>query len=295
MSGAWQPWVLAAVPACGRYLVFDMRVGIDPAPALRRLADAVPVDRAAIGFGDPLVRALHAAVPGLRPFPAVSGKGLAFPSTQGALWAFVPGETATEVHDCSLALRAVLGDGFELREEVSAFRYREGRDLTGYVDGTANPVDDAAVEAAIVNGKGLGLDGSSFVAAQRYVHDLDAFHRLASSARDDVFGRRLADNEEMADAPRTAHAKRAEQESFEPSGFMVRRSMPWGSVREHGLYFVAYGESLDRFERTLLRMAGVEDGLVDSLLFYTRAVTGGYYWCPPVKGGGIDLSAVMPG
>jgi hypothetical protein len=29
------------------------------------------------------------------------------------------------------------------------------------------------------------------------------------------------------------------------------------------LYFVAYGESLDRFERVLRRMEGVEDGIVD--------------------------------
>jgi len=55
---------------------------------------------------------------------------------------------------------------------------------------------------------------------------------------------------------------------------MVRRSMPWGDVRQRRLYFVAYGESLDRFERVLSRMAGLEDGVVDGLATFTRAVSG---------------------
>jgi porphyrinogen peroxidase len=87
--------------------------------------------------------------------------------------------------------------------------------------------------------------------------------------------------------------KRTAQESYDPPAFMVRRSMPWGGVTDHGLYFVAYGKSLDRFERVLRRMAGLDDGIVDALLSFTRAVSGGYYWCPPVDPtGALDLSAL---
>jgi len=124
------------------------------------------------------------------------------------------------------------------------------------------------------------------------VHDLKPFLARPQDARDLVIGRRLADNQEIADAPPAAHVKRAAQESFDPEAFMLRRSMPWGGVAEKGLYFVAYGESLDRFERVLTRMAGLEDGVVDSLLTFTRAVSGGYYWCPPLRGAGLDLSAL---
>jgi putative iron-dependent peroxidase len=97
----------------------------------------------------------------------------------------------------------------------------------------------------------------------------------------------------MPDAPVTAHVKRTAQESFDPAAFIVRRSMPWGGTLEQGLYFVAYGESLDRFERILRRMAGLDDGTVDALLGFTRAVTGGYYWCPPVdEAGRLDWTAL---
>jgi putative iron-dependent peroxidase len=39
-------------------------------------------------------------------------------------------------------------------------------------------------------------------------------------------------------------------------------------------------------------MTGSEDGVTDRLLSFTRAVTGGYYWCPPLREGKLDLGAV---
>jgi putative iron-dependent peroxidase len=220
------------------------------------------------------------------------GPGVAFPSTQGWIWAFLSGNDATELHDRARALRSVLGEGFTLREEVATFQYRNGRDLTGFEDGTENPKDERAIAAAIVSGQGDALDGSSFAAIQRYVHDLDGFARLSTSAKENVIGRSLETNEELASAPASAHVKRTAQESFDPPAFVVRRAMPWGGSTEHGSYFLAYGESLDRFERLLARMAGHEDGIVDGLLGITRPVTGGYYWCPPVREGRVHLAAL---
>ena len=47
-----------------------------------------------------------------------------------------------------------------------------------------------------------------------------------------------------------------------------------------------------RFERQLRRMAGLDDGIVDGLLQFTRAVSGGSYWCPPTRDDRLDLSAL---
>ena len=288
----WQPSVLDPIPAVARYLVFDPRIGLDPRPALARVRDTFSPAGSVIGLGQPLVLALAAEIAGLRSFPPLCGPAVAFPSTQGGLWAFIGGSDPGDVHDRARSLRAALGEGFLVREEVSAFKYRDGRDLTGFEDGTENPKEDLAVAAAIVSGRGTGLDGSSFVATQRYVHDLDGVARLPHASRDEVIGRGLETNEELANAPPSAHVKRTAQESFDPPAFLVRRSMPWGGAFDHGLYFVAYGESLGRFERVLARMTGSVDGIVDRLLSFTRAVTGGYYWCPPMRSGKIDLRAV---
>jgi len=88
------------------------------------------------------------------------------------------------------------------------------------------------------------------------------------------------------------HVKRTAQEDYDPPAFMVRRSLPWDSGREQGLEFVAYVNSLDRFEVMMRRMAGLEDGIVDALFQFSRPVSGGYYWCPPLAAGRLDLSAL---
>jgi putative iron-dependent peroxidase len=285
-----QPTLLEPVPPHARLLVFGLAAGADPRPALRRLASTAADARAVIGLGAPLVAALGATVPGLRPFPGLPGPGVTFPSTQGAVWAYLAGGDRGEILDRAFTLAETLGPGFRVEDDVDAFKYGPGHDLTGFEDGTENPKGGAAVEAAIVAGRGPGLDGSSFVAIQKYRHDRASFRALTADGQDAVIGRRRLSNEEIADAHASAHVKRSAQESFDPPAFMLRRSMPWGGVAEHGLYFVAFGESLDRFERVLARMAGRDDGVVDALLSHTLALTGGYYWCPPVRGGALDLS-----
>ena len=86
--------------------------------------------------------------------------------------------------------------------------------------------------------------------------------------------------------------KRTAQESFDPEAFVLRRSMPWAGAEGEGLVFVAFGHSLDAFEAQLRRMVGLDDGITDALFRFSRPVTGNYFWCPPVKAGHLDLSAV---
>jgi putative iron-dependent peroxidase len=287
-----QPGILQPPPAVGTALVFDTDPGTDPRKGLAAIR-AMPADGdVVLGIGAPLALALTADIAGLRTFPALSGIGVAIPSTQGALWAFVRGKERGEVLDRAMSIHRKLGTGWRILEEVDAFRYRGGRDLTGYEDGTENPKDAAAIEAAVVATGKPGVVGGSFVAVQKYVHDLERFEGFEAAARDAIIGRSLETNEEITDAVTSAHVKRAAQESFDPPAFMVRRSMPFGGVIEHGLYFVAYVESLDRFERVLRRMVGLEDDrTVDGLFGITRAVSGGYYFCPPLTSDGVDLRA----
>ena len=56
--------------------------------------------------------------------------------------------------------------------------------------------------------------------------------------------------------------------------------------------FVAFGASVDAFERQLRRMCGLDDGIVDALFRFTRPISGAYYWCPPVRDGALDLRAL---
>ena len=102
----------------------------------------------------------------------------------------------------------------------------------------------------------------------------------------------MSDNTEIEDAPSSAHVKRTEQESFTPDAFILRQSMPFAGASGEGLLFVAFGKTLDAFEAQLRRMTGLDDGIPDALFRFSRAVSGAYYWCPPVHDSRLDLRAV---
>jgi putative iron-dependent peroxidase len=289
---ASQPGILAPVPSLSRYLEFGAVPDLDLIWFLRELA-SWPVDQGiAIGLGPGLIQGLGRSIEGLRPFPGLSGPGCAVPSTQADLWCWIRGDDRGRITHEARAFSRMARPAFRCDRVVDGFKYDRGLDLTGYEDGTENPEGDAAVNAAIVQGAGQALDGSSFVAVQQWVHDLDHFETLAQDERDNIIGRRLSDNEELDDAPVSAHVKRTAQESFEPEAFVVRRSMPWADAKGEGLMFVAFGKSLDAFEAQLRRMTGQEDKVIDGLFRFTRPISGGYYWCPPVSDGRLELAAL---
>jgi putative iron-dependent peroxidase len=285
-----QPGVLAPLPAAGHFLELDLAPG--GAPRVLAWLEGLAVDEGlVVALGRPLVDALGAEVPGLRQFPALEAT-VAIPSTTAALWLWARADTPGEALDRATAARRALGDSVVVRRDVAAFQYQGGRDLTGYEDGTENPVDGAAVEAAVARGVGPGLDGGCFVAAQQWQHDWARIRSLSGAAMNHVFGRDRVSNDELDEAPASAHVKRAAQEDFEPPAFQLRRSMPWGGVEASGLMFVSFGADLDRFEAVLRRMAGLDDGVVDGLFSVSRPLSGTYGWCPPVRGGALDLSAL---
>nr|ART37794.1 F401 [uncultured bacterium] len=287
-----QRGILLPAPRLAVYLNFDLAAGVDARAALARLRDQVDGEQVVAGIGASVVQALGRQIEGLRVLAAISGPGVDVPSTPAALWLWLRGDDRGALLHRARQLEAALLPAFYLRETVDAFQYQDSRDLTGYEDGTENPKDAAAEAAGLVHGRGPGLDGSSFVAVQRWVHELKRFEAMSAQEQDLSIGRHRIGNEEIDDAPPSAHVKRTAQESFSPPAFVLRRSMPWASGLEAGLMFVAFGHSLDAFEAQLRRMVGAQDGITDALFRFTWPVTGAYYWCPPVDGGRLDLRAL---
>jgi porphyrinogen peroxidase len=292
-----QSGILQAVPTVARYAFFSLASASDLPNGLQRLASAADGENVVAGLGATVATALGRTLPGLREFPALHGPGAEVPATQGALWCWLRGNDRGDLVHKTRALEKALAPAFHLDRVLDAFRHGKGpnghgRDLTGYEDGTENPAGDAADAAGFLRGSGAGLDGSSFVAVQQWLHDFDAFEAMSTEAQDNAVGRRRSDNEELEDAPESSHVKRTAQESFTPEAFVVRRSMPWAMSNKAGLVFVAFGCSFDAFEAQMRRMAGLEDGIVDAMFHISKPVSGGYYWCPPIREGRLDLRAL---
>lgn len=289
----FQPGILAPIPAHARYLSLGLRPGVDPRPALRTLAREADGLHCVAGIGPTLAAALGASIDGLREPEVPAAARVALPVTPAALWLWLRGDEPGALLLAGRHWAGKLAPAFELQQSLVAFRHEDGRDLTGYEDGTENPQGQAALSTAFVQGRGAGRDGASFVAVQQWQHALERFEALSTEAQDHAIGRRRSDNEELDDAPPSAHVQRTAQESFDPEAFVLRRSMPWLDGAGCGLLFAAFGASLDAFEAQLRRMSGAEDGITDALFGFTRPLTGAAFWCPPRRpGGGLDLRAL---
>ena len=285
-----QSGILSDETHLARYMSFnlvDVEVAKDTLDELKRFVDGESV---VVGFGLSLMMALDTNITGFHNMPVSTAPGIDIPSTPYALWLWLRGDDRGELLHRSRILEELLASAFELSDVVEGCQYDRNRDLSGYEDGTENPQGNEAIKAATVQGQGEGLDGSSFVAVQQWVHDFVMLDLMSEEEKDNSIGRHISDNEEFDEAPESAHVKRSAQENFEPEAFMLRRSMPWIEGMSGGLVFVSFGKSFDAFEAILNKMLGHDDGIHDALFNFTKPITGSYFWCPPMKNGKLDLT-----
>jgi putative iron-dependent peroxidase len=288
-----QPGILAPVPPVARALGLRVAAGANPRDGLQRLGALACDDSVVVGVGAGLAADLGRPLLGLEEIPALVGPSSASsPSTPQALWLWLRGTDRGALVHQQRALLATLGEAFVVDSVSECFKHREGRDLSGYEDGTENPKGDAIASTALVADRGAGVDGGSFVAVQRWQHDLPRFFGHDERTRDDMIGRRVSDNAELPEAPPSAHVKRTAQETFSPVAFVWRRSMPWADPSGEGLLFIAFASSLAPFTAQLRRMVGLEDGVADALFRFTRPTSTSSFFCPPRRADGrLDLSA----
>ncbi len=246
-----------------------------------------------IGFGAALWRRLSVTpAADLGAFEPIEGlDGHTAPSTQHDIWVWIHGSGTDAVLDTATAITDLLAPVARLADETACYVYHDSRDLTGFVDGTANPGPGDAAGVALIATGSPGA-GGSHVIAQRWVHDLDSFGELTIDEQERVIGRTKADSVALPRdiRPADAHVMRAELlDGDGEEREIYRRSVPFGNVAQRGLYFLGFSCERDRFDGMLARMFGTSgDGVHDRLLDFTRAVTGSYYFAPSLE----ELAAV---
>ena len=177
-------------------------------------------------------------------------------------------------------------DKVHVLDERVCFRYFDGRDITGFIDGTENPQfpDDRAEVALLGEDAGIFQDGS-FIFAQRYAHDLEKWKKLKVDAQEQVMGRSKLESIELEDEvkPENAHVARTVVEDEEGEEMeILRHSLPYGDGRgDQGLFFIAYTKDLTIIDAMLERMFGTSgDGIHDRLLHFVTPMDGAYYSAP---------------
>jgi putative iron-dependent peroxidase len=273
------------------YLEYRVKTGAEAHDLRRAVAAALAQGLAerqylVLGFGDGLWRRLapQGAPAGLRPFEALGEPGGAHaPATQRDLWVWLQAMAHDQNFDAALAIHRRLEPVADLELEQTGFKYHGERDLIDFVDGTGNPKDRAAKQAAALIPDG---GGGAFLMTQKWVHDLPKFNALPVGEQERVVGRTKVEDIELEGEamPPDSHVSRTDVSEDGVGLKIYRRSSPYGTVTEHGLYFVAFACDLHRFDVQLRRMYGLAgDGLSDRLIEFSRAVTGAYWYAPSTK------------
>ena len=119
---------------------------------------------------------------------------------------------------------------------------------------------------------------------QKWVHNLDGFHAQSLEDQEGTIGRTKPDSVELEPKPATAHIARVVIEEDGEELEIYRRSTPYGTLAEHGLYFIAFSADPSRFTKMLARMFGLSgDGLHDHLTDFTHPVSGAFYFAPSLE------------
>lgn len=225
----------------------------------------------------------------LRPLPVLQGAVHATVSTPGDLLFHIRSNRRDLCFEFERQLLNRLGKSVRVVDATVGFRYFDTRDLLGFVDGTANPVGPAVLDAAVVQDGPSGSPGGSYVMVQKYIHNLDAWGSLKTEDQEAVIGRTKIDNIELDDAESGQRSHKTlttiQDENGKEHG-IVRDNMPFGSPAsgEYGTYFIGYSKKLWVMERMLERMfIGHPPGKHDRILDFSTPVTGSTFFAPSVE------------
>lgn len=238
-----------------------------------------------VAFGPDLWCRLHDAAPAkLKPLEPIEGK-FTMPATGGDLFVHIQSQRADLCFALAFAFIGPIASQVEVMDERTGFKYMDGRDLTGFVDGTENPQTEYdRIDAALIGEEDDDFSHGSYVFVQRYSHQMDKWQRLKVDAQEHVIGRTKLESIELdeAEQPENSHVSRTVIEEDGEELAILRHSMPYGSSGgEVGLFFLAYTRDPSIIDRMLARMFGSSgDGLSDRLLNFVTPLTGAYFFAP---------------
>ena len=206
-------------------------------------------------------------------------------STPGDLLFHIRAKRMDLCFELATQIMARIGDVVSAEDEVHGFRYFDDRDMIGFVDGTENPRDEAAMEAVLIGEEDRAFACGSYVIVQKYLHDLDGWNALSTERQERIIGRTKLSDIELDDSikPTSAHNALTTITEDGKEVKILRDNMPFGHVAsgEFGTYFIGYSRSPRRIEQMLENMfIGRPPGNYDRLLDFSRAVTGNLFFVP---------------
>jgi putative iron-dependent peroxidase len=229
-------------------------------------------------FGNPRPKELHK-------FSEIQAGDRHAVSTPGDILFHIRAQRMDLCFELSAQIMTKLGAAATCVDEVDGFRYFDNRDLLGFVDGTENPKDQAAIDATLIGDEDPDFAAGSYVIVQKYLHDLAGWNALHTEEQEAIVGRTKLNDVELDDSIKPTYAHNALTTIKEDGRGVkiLRDNMPFGHAgqKEYGTYFIGYSRSPTTIEQMLQNMfIGKPSGNYDRILDFSRAVTGNLFFVP---------------
>ncbi len=310
VSGATPQAVVVPLTRDTIFLVVTVNPDAESLASVRALCGELPKLLRAVGFREPAGnlsgvlgfgsevwdRLFGSPRPGeLHPFREIRAGSRHAVATPGDLLFHIRAEREDLCFELAAQIMMKLGNAVSPIDEVHGFRYFDARDLLGFVDGTENPVNQAAIDAALIGSEDPAFAGGSYVIVQKYLHDMAGWNALPTETQERIIGRTKLSDVELDDSIRPTCAHNALTTIVENGQEVkiLRENMAFGQPghSEFGTYFIGYSRSPRTTEQMMENMfVGRPPGNYDRILDFSRAVTGTLFFVPSQS----FLDAVTP-
>jgi putative iron-dependent peroxidase len=239
-----------------------------------------------VGFWDTLY--LNQRPKDLQPWQPLSVDDLDMPALPYDLLVQIRADRYDVLHLAAQQCFQLLTQHVELAEQIHAFRYMDGRDLTGFIDQPDAPKGRRKREIALISEHHDPIfAGGSYLHLQRYRLDMARWQQLTQQQQEAIMGRRKIDGQRLALAQLDENSHEVKAACMSTDGQelpLLFQNMPYGQLKVQGMLHLGFSADAKAYLRWLKnRMGQSGKQNYDLLLDYTQADCGAAFFAPSVS------------
>ncbi|MBU2222596.1 MAG: Dyp-type peroxidase [Gammaproteobacteria bacterium] len=224
----------------------------------------------------------------LQPWLPLSVDDIDMPALPFDLFLQIRADRYDVLHLAAQQCFQLLSQHVELAEQIHAFRYMDGRDLTGFIDRPDAPKGRKKRDIALISENNDAIfAGGSYLHFQRYRLDMARWQQLTQQQQEAIMGCRKIDGQRlaMAQLDENSHEMKATGSTIDGQTIpLLFQNMPYGQLKVQGMLNLGFSTEAKAYLRWLKsRMGQSGQQNYDLLLDFTQADSGAAFFAPSVS------------
>lgn len=224
---------------------------------------------------------------GLQAFPEFSSEHVAVSFTTADLMIHIRSDRADVNYIALQQIYQLIVQSVETIEELTSFRYLDGRQLSGFKDLPANPRGVLRRKAALIDADVSALfAGGSYLHFYRLVLDQKQWLQLSVEQQEEIMGYQKVDGKPLAEMlyHEKSHLACCSFSHDTVKPLLVQQNMPFASLRSQGALQMYFSADANAFNEQWRQRLGVnQNNIYDSLLNYCQVDLAAAFFVPSVS------------